>query len=152
MRRAIAALVLTIAGLIPLWRYHPGSAKQAGAEVNASAPPESDPSTGPSPSESSGPAPSPDAAGQKTVDGPVVRTEFGPYQVRATVAGGKLLDVGLITEPSDRHSQRIAGEAAPTLRQEALRAQSARIDTVSGATTTSEAYSQSLQAALDGAK
>lgn len=152
MRRAIAAVVLTIACLVPLWRYHPGSATQAGAEVHLAAPPQPDPSTDTTPPEPSGPAPGPGSGGQKTVDGPVVQTEFGPYQVRATVSGGKIIDVGLITEPGDRHSRRIAEEAAPTLRQEALRAQSSKIDTVSGATVTSEAYSQSLQAALDRAK
>ena len=41
--------------------------------------------------------------------------------------------------------------AAPTLRREALAAQSAKIDTVSGATYTSEGYRQSLQAAIDAA-
>jgi uncharacterized protein with FMN-binding domain len=45
----------------------------------------------------------------------------------------------------------ISAGAEPQLRQEALQAQSAHIDTVSGATYTSEGYRQSLQAALDAA-
>jgi uncharacterized protein with FMN-binding domain len=79
-----------------------------------------------------------------------VETEFGPYQVQVVFTGNTITDVQLITEPDDRHSQRIAEEAAPTLRQEVLQAQSAHIDTVSGATTTSAAYGRSLQAAIDG--
>jgi uncharacterized protein with FMN-binding domain len=79
-----------------------------------------------------------------------VETEFGPYRVQATFNGSTITDVQIIETPQDRRSQRIAESAAPTLRQEALQAQSAKIDTVSGATATSEAYAQSLQAAIDG--
>jgi uncharacterized protein with FMN-binding domain len=147
MRRVIAAIALTIAGLIPVWRYHPGSATQASGGVHVAAPAQSNSSTTTTP-----PVTSSGSDGQKTVDGPVVQTEFGPYQVQATLSGSKIVDVQLITEPGDRHSQRIAAEAEPTLKQEALQAQSAHIDTVSGATATSEAYEQSLQAALDGAR
>ncbi|GLY65627.1 FMN-binding protein [Amycolatopsis taiwanensis] len=133
MRKTVVVLFLLFAGLIPLLRYHPGpSSVQAAAPV-AAAPPQV--STGP--------------GGDKTVDGPVVDSDYGPYQVRATFSGGRLTDVQMITTPSDRHSQRIAQRAAPTLRQEALQAQSAHLDTVSGATATSEAYAQSLQAAID---
>jgi uncharacterized protein with FMN-binding domain len=54
--------------------------------------------------------------------------------------------------PSDRaRSQGISSDAGPQLRSEALRAQSARINTVSGATYTSDGYAQSLQSALDRA-
>jgi uncharacterized protein with FMN-binding domain len=52
---------------------------------------------------------------------------------------------------ANQHSRDISAAAAPQLRQEALRSQSASIDTVSGATYTSEGYRQSLQAALDQA-
>jgi uncharacterized protein with FMN-binding domain len=78
-----------------------------------------------------------------------VNTDFGPYQVQVTFNGNRITDVQIVTEPSDGHSQRIAANAAPTLRQEALQAQSAKIDMVSGATETSQAYAQSLQAAID---
>jgi uncharacterized protein with FMN-binding domain len=73
--------------------------------------------------------------------------------VQAQVSGGKLVDVAVAEYPSDaRRSQRINSVALPELRTEAIRAQSANIDTVSGATYTSEAYSQSLQSALDQAR
>jgi uncharacterized protein with FMN-binding domain len=54
--------------------------------------------------------------------------------------------------PSDRQrSQYISEQAGPYLQQEALQAQNAQIDIVSGATYTSESYAQSLQSALDKA-
>ena len=67
------------------------------------------------------------------------------------MAGGKLTDVVALELPTGRRSGQISNYAAPTLRQEALQAQSAKIDLVSGATYTSDAYTQSLQAALDQA-
>ena len=86
-----------------------------------------------------------------TVDGPVVDTQFGPVQVEIDVAAGRLADVVALQLPTGRRSGQISSFAAPILRQEALQAQSAKIDTVSGATYTSDAYAQSLQAALDKA-
>ena len=53
--------------------------------------------------------------------------------------------------PTGRRSGQISQVAAPILHDEALRAQSAKIDLVSGATYTSDAYTQSLQAAIDQA-
>ena len=50
---------------------------------------------------------------------------------------------------NDPHSVQISSSAAPILEQEALSAQTADIDAVSGATSTSASYAQSLQSALD---
>jgi uncharacterized protein with FMN-binding domain len=87
-----------------------------------------------------------------TTTGAVVTTRFGPVQVKVTIAGGAITDVVALQLPSrDGHSQRIAELAEPILRQEALQAQSANIDLLSGATYTSEAYAESLQSALDNA-
>jgi uncharacterized protein with FMN-binding domain len=97
------------------------------------------------------PAKTGSTSGAKTVDGPVVSTQFGDVQVEVVVAGGKLTDVVALELPTGRRSGQISNYAAPTLRQEALQAQSAKIDLVSGATYTSDAYTQSLQAALDQA-
>jgi uncharacterized protein with FMN-binding domain len=85
------------------------------------------------------------------VTGPVVSTRYGDVQVQTTVSGGRLTDVQALQLPSDRaRSAFISQTAAPMLRDEALQAQSGQIDTISGATYTSEAYAQSLQAALSG--
>lgn len=134
MRKALIILALLFAAFAPLVRYHPDVTS---APPSVAAPP--------SP-EGSGPS---GPGGTRTVDGPVVDTEFGPYQVRVTFSGSTITDVRIITEPDDGHSRRIAGFAEPTLRSETLRAQSAHIDMVSGATATSEAYTRSLQAAID---
>ncbi|MBB5153847.1 FMN-binding protein [Saccharopolyspora phatthalungensis] len=142
MRRFGAILALAVAGLLPLVRYQ--SSHDAAARASSAVPA----GTGAAPAPGKTAPPNP-AGGDKTVDGSLVQTEFGPYQVRVVFTGTKITDVQLITEPSDRHSRRIASSAAPTLRQEALRAQNANLDTVSGATTTSNAYAQSLQAAID---
>ena len=70
---------------------------------------------------------------------------------RSSSSGGKVADVVALQLPTGRRSGQISTYAAPILHEEALQAQSANIDTVSGATYTSDAYAQSLQAALDQA-
>ncbi len=85
--------------------------------------------------------------------GPEVDAYYGLVQVQATVQGGKLTEVQFLEYPTDRRtSQEINNIAVPDLQQEALQAQSARVDIVSGATLTSEAFMMSLQNALDSAK
>ncbi|KRF46756.1 FMN-binding protein [Terrabacter sp. Soil810] len=87
-----------------------------------------------------------------TVDGAVVGTQYGSVQVRVSFTGSKITNVhALQLTDSSRTSVSISAGAAPTLRQEALAAQSSQIDVVSGATYTSEAYQQSLQSAIDAA-
>lgn len=74
-------------------------------------------------------------------------------QVQATVAGGKLADVTFLQYPSDRSTSRyINGQAMGYLKEEALQAQSANVDIISGATDTSLAFQQSLATALAAAK
>jgi uncharacterized protein with FMN-binding domain len=87
----------------------------------------------------------------KTVDGPVVSTQYGDIQVEVVVTSGKLTDVVALSLPTGRRSGQISSYAEPVLHQEALSAQSASINVVSGATYTSDAYAQSLQAALNQA-
>jgi uncharacterized protein with FMN-binding domain len=89
------------------------------------------------------------SSGAKTVDGQVVSTRFGDVQVEVVVSSGKVTDVVALELPTGRRSGQISQYAGPILRQEALQAQSAKIDLVSGATYTSDAYAQSLQSALD---
>jgi uncharacterized protein with FMN-binding domain len=91
-------------------------------------------------------------AGTYMVTGPVEPTPHGRVQVRVTVAGGRIADVTALQLPTGGRSTEINQAAVPVLRQEALVAQSADIDAVSGATNTSAGYVHSLQAALDAAK
>lgn len=90
-------------------------------------------------------------AAAATVDGPVVLTQYGDVQIEVVVASGKVQDIVALQLPTGRRSGQISSYSAPILRQEALSAQSASINTVSGATYTSDAYAQSLQAALQQA-
>jgi uncharacterized protein with FMN-binding domain len=84
--------------------------------------------------------------------GAVESTRFGNVQVQLVVSGGKITDVkALQLTDAERRSQMISATAAPILRSEVLQAQSGNVDTVSGATVTSDAYLSSLQAALDAA-
>ena len=65
--------------------------------------------------------------------------------------GGRITKARTLAHPSGGESDQINGYAVPLLDQEAVAAQSAQIDTVSGATFTSAGYQQSLQSALDAA-
>jgi len=87
-----------------------------------------------------------------TYTGPVVENPYGPVQVSVTERGGKIVDVKALQLPTEHAlSQEISEHVAPMLRSEALQAQSAEINIVSGATYTSESYASSLQAALQQA-
>jgi uncharacterized protein with FMN-binding domain len=87
-----------------------------------------------------------------TFKGTTVQTRFGPVQVQITVANGKITDVtALQLTNTDGKSIQISNRAAPLLRSKVLAAQSADVQTVSGATITSDAYLTSLQAAIDAA-
>jgi uncharacterized protein with FMN-binding domain len=102
-----------------------------------------------------GPAPSTPGSGYKdgTYIGPVVDVNWGNVQVQATVQNGKIGNVQFVQYPSDRRtSQRINAYADPVLQQEAVQAQSAKVDIVTGATLTSQGFQQSLQAALTQAQ
>jgi uncharacterized protein with FMN-binding domain len=78
---------------------------------------------------------------------------YGTIQVRVTLNGGRITDVSTVQSPNDRgRSVEIAQQSLPVLRQEVLRAQSAQIDVVSGASYDSQGYAQSVQSALDKAR
>ncbi|MBI1259575.1 MAG: FMN-binding protein [Chloroflexi bacterium] len=84
--------------------------------------------------------------------GPTVDAFYGMVQVQATVQDGKLTDVKFLDYPHDRRtSQMINSQAMPWLSQEAIQAQSAYINIISGATLTSQAFAQSLYVALNQA-
>jgi uncharacterized protein with FMN-binding domain len=96
--------------------------------------------------------PSSTKAGNGTVTGPAVQNPYGEVQVQVTLVNGEITQIVALQLPNDLfRSAEISQEAEPLLRQEALQAQSAQIDLVSGATYTSEAYVVSLQGALDQA-
>ena len=102
------------------------------------------------------PVPIPKPVGQYadgTYTGDPADAYYGTIQVQATVQNGKLTDVQFLQHPSDRNtSVRINNRAMPILRQEAISAQSANVNIVSGATDSSGAFQQSLASALSQAK
>ncbi|MFE4690630.1 FMN-binding protein [Streptomyces sp. NPDC056749] len=132
MKRALPVVALSIVGLISVWRYQPSLGP---AESTAA------PATTPSASASVG---SPGAS-SRVVQGTTVTTEKGPVQVQATFEGDRITAVKMLRQPNHPQTQ----AAVPKLVAQTLEVQSADVDTVTGATITSDAYKESLQAAID---
>lgn len=85
--------------------------------------------------------------------GSVTNAYYGSVQVNAIIQNGAISDVQFLQYPSDRSTSRyINSQAMPLLKQEAVQAQNAQVNGVSGATFTSEAFIQSLSSALALAK
>ena len=123
MKRALPILVLTVAALVPLWRFEPSSSTSTSTVAEA---PES-------------------TQDGEVVAGPNVSTRHGDVQVEVTYSGDRIASVRMLRQPDSGPTRM----AVPTLIEETLTAQSAKVASVSGATTTSEAYVESLQAAID---
>jgi uncharacterized protein with FMN-binding domain len=88
-----------------------------------------------------------------TWNGSSASNEYGNVELSIVVSGGKITNINVLDYPQGAsRSVQISNSALPKLKQEALKAQSANIDTVSGATETSEGYRESLQAAIDRAR
>lgn len=108
-----------------------------------------------SPSTSSATGTTPPGAQYKngTYTGASADAQWGIVQVQAVVQNGKLADVKFLQYPNERsRSIEINGYAIPQLTTEAIQAQSAQVDAVSGATDTSYAFMQSLGDALQQAQ
>lgn len=81
--------------------------------------------------------------------GTVVDAYYGTVQVRAVIQNGRISDVVFLQHPDNQSNSRyINGQAMPLLTQEAISAQNAQVNGVSGATFTSQAFQESLAAAL----
>jgi uncharacterized protein with FMN-binding domain len=84
--------------------------------------------------------------------GPRVNTIYGIVQIKAVIQNDQIVDVQFLEFPQHRRTSRMINSiATPRLTQEAIRAQSARVNIISGATVTSLAFAQSLQSALQDA-
>ncbi|MEV4539541.1 FMN-binding protein [Asanoa sp. NPDC049518] len=142
MRRITLAVVGTVAVLVLLFSYRAST-----AGVTGTAPPGIVEPSG----SAADPAPRTSSAQTVTVNGSIEDNGYGPVQARIVVSGRRIVDVSALSLPEDGHSRRINSYAVPRLRQEVLDAQSPRVDTVTGATATSDAYRRSVQAALDTA-
>src|SRR5205807_1799425 len=81
--------------------------------------------------------------------GNVANAFYGSVQVKAVVSQGKITDVQVLKYPDHSgHAIEVNNMAMPQLKSEVVQAQSARVDIVSGATQSSQAFMQSLQSAL----
>lgn len=115
-----------------------GAARSAGYPVNRVNPASTVPAGSPQVS------PTTSAVGNREQYG------YGILSVRVTVSGSKVVSLQVADlQTADSYSQQIANQVIPYLRREVLAAQSARIQGISGATYTSEAYASSVQSALD---
>jgi uncharacterized protein with FMN-binding domain len=92
------------------------------------------------------------AAATKTYKGTLERTHYSDVQVSITVSGKKIKTISVSANPQDQQSYQRESYALPLLRTEALKAQSYKIHTISGVTTTSEAFIASLYSAMGHAK
>lgn len=158
MKRAFAAFVATVAGLVMLLGFKTHSARpsaQPPLAATVSSPPMQQTSTAASAAPTKKPsAAAPPAQPQtRTVTGASISTRYGEVEVRVTFTGTQITDVVPLRLPdSNGVDQEIDQQAVPILIQETLTAQSANIQAVSGATYTSDGYLRSLQSALDKAK
>jgi len=131
MRMAVLAVLMTVAGLVALLSFKTHSGGQAQASEPAQRVP-------------------PLLSGERAVTGNTVSTIYGPVQVQAVLRTSKIVGVNILRRPAETNMDVQIGQYAfPKLVGETLVAQSARIDTVSGATYTSGGYIRSLQSALD---
>jgi uncharacterized protein with FMN-binding domain len=174
MRRITMWFTATVVIVVLLFSYRtslgagraPARTSDGGSDAGANAPgivsgptgspapttgaaPDGSTPTGPAPTTGSAPT---GGSGNTVANGTVAQTRWGPVQVQVTIAGGRITDVKTLQQPNGNfRDQEINSYAVPQLREEVLSAQSANIDTVSGATVTSNGYISSLQAALDAA-
>jgi uncharacterized protein with FMN-binding domain len=144
IRRFVLASAATVSGIVLLLALKPATdpaaaSAQAGAASQQSAG-QGSPQGGTAQQSAAG-----------TVLGDVVRTEYGPVQVQLTMSGGRITKADAVQAPAGGTSDQKTALAVPKLNQQAVAAGSADIDSVSGATYTSEGYKKSLQSALDKA-
>lgn len=161
MRRILLAFMSTVAAVVMLFGYRTSTPVPATAATTAVAAGTggTDSTTGttgaapaPTPTSTAGSAAGTTATSTKTVTGATAETRWGPVQVAITVSGTQVTAVSVLQSPSSNGRDIEINDAAlPVLKQETLQAQNANIDSVSGATYTSDGYITSLQSALDQA-
>ena len=170
VRRTVLVIGATIVGLVGVLGFHTSPSKltlgtlptgTASRSTTTAPSGASPPTTGPPP-----PTPTTTPAGQvpatsppttttvpattRSATGPSVNYNFGVMSVAVTVSGAKLTNVTIasLDDGGNPRSQSIDQQSIPVLEQQALQAQSANIQGVSGASYTSSGFQQSLQGAL----
>ncbi|GAA4626222.1 FMN-binding protein [Cellulomonas oligotrophica] len=178
MRRIVLSTLATVSGLVALFSYPTSLDRPLTSDATAgtaSGTSTAEPTSGasatadatPSPTAGTTTAPADDTSGTTTAPAEGTTTDggladgtytasttmrYGAVSVTVTVSGGAVTGVSGTQSSNDPKSEQIAAGAMPTLDQEAVAAAGdAGIAMVSHATYTSQAYAQSLQAALDQA-
>jgi uncharacterized protein with FMN-binding domain len=137
VRRAAIALVLTAAAVLTLARFHTHLPPRLHADAVRKARPRA----------------SALPPGVAVATSPPMMTPFSLVQVRVVLTRGRLTGVQTVSLTGDGpHTEALNARAEPILRREALRAHSARIDAVSGATYTSRVWIASLREAIERAR
>jgi uncharacterized protein with FMN-binding domain len=163
MRRVVLTIISTVTGLVMLLSFKTHAAVTALAVMPPAAVTSSSAAGGSSGTATKGSGSSTTGAaatatastgttGSKTVTGDSINTRWGPVQVQITVTNGKITAAQAVQAPQNNpRDQQINSYAIPMLNQEAIKASSATIDMVSGATYTSTGYIASLQSAVNKA-
>lgn len=161
-KQTLASAILIVASVLYVW-YLNFNSPQESIAINsnsgggsAKTPPTSVSTTPPAIQTSTPATPTQKPSGlytDGTYTGSVADAYYGSVQVAAVVSGGKISAVNFLQYPNDRsNSIMISERAMPILQSEAIQAQNANVDIVSGATDTSMAFQQSLGSALAEAK
>jgi uncharacterized protein with FMN-binding domain len=143
--KALAALVVTAVVVVLLARY------------DTQAPRTHDPNAavGPvrTPRAIATPPPMRSGEGTRSFLGPAMTTPFSAIQVRAFFTGRRLTGIETVLLSGDGpHTEALNARAEPILRESALEAGGADVDVVSGATSTSRIWLDSLQGAIEKAR
>ena len=155
-------ILVVMGATVGLKLYGVGEQTSTAASASASTTTSGSTAATPTPSATASPTGSASASGSGSasggtaatatteVTGSAVDTRYGVVQVKVTFSGSTITAVDTLQYPNrSGRDVEINQQALPVLQQEALASQSANIDTVSGATYTSEGYIQSLQSAID---
>lgn len=152
MKRIVTWCLSTLTVLVLLFGYHTSTSGPGGVGSVVATPALPRESTSDDGSSGTPDSDQTTKTASATVTGPSVDTRWGPVQVEITVSAGEITDVAIPVYPDENpRDQEINSYALPILVDETLKAQSADIDMISGATVTSVGYQQSLQAAIDQA-
>ena len=145
MRRALAALAVTAVVVVLLARYEtePPRTRNPNASIGPVKTPRALARA------FSTPVPRRSGGGTRSALGPALTTPFSAIQVRAIFTGRRLTGIETVLLSGDGpHTEALNARAEPILREEALKAGSADVDVVSGATSTSRIWLDSLREAI----
>jgi uncharacterized protein with FMN-binding domain len=151
VRRISFWFMSTLSAVVLLFSYHTSTNSPAAAEPTPLTPIDPGSAAVEGTSDTTSPTSSAKAA-SGTFTGARVNTRWGIVEVRITVKNGTITNSQAVEYPRNNgRDQQINAYALPILNRATLSAQSAAIDSISGATVTSDGYIRSLQSAIDQA-